>query len=363
MRDEDQLLYATLQTHLRAAGLGHVADKVLRLARPAIRLDLTRTEETAIAVGRSKVGGSADLPPGVEWPSWRGGPLPFIAQVRLEEVAALDPEGDLPHQGLLSFFYADDDPESGLAVVDDPTAWRVLYSEDVAQVEQRPLPDVLADGYRTSFSACAVACSRRLTLPDAEAAAMRALGLTNDEHRGYTDIVSGQSAGFETEMDHRLLGHPYTLEPDPFLAGYLARNGIERPTLPVDPAELERRQRAMAILQEAATEWRLPPPADDYRGPEDASRVIADLTARMDLAALQRAVAGLEPTPAPPDFLARMEELRRAAEEEWRLLLQLYNNEEAEMDWAGGGVLHFGIARADLAARDFNRVWVNVDFM
>jgi uncharacterized protein YwqG len=59
----------------------------------------------------------------------------------------------------------------------------------------------------------------------------------------------------------------------------------------------------------------------------------------------------------------RMEELRQAAEAEWRLLLQIYGNGEAGMDWAGGDVLHLGIAKADLAARDFSRVWVSVDFM
>jgi uncharacterized protein YwqG len=104
MRDEDRVLYATLETRLRAMGLGRVADQVLRLARPAINLRLMRTEENAISTGTSKVDGMADLPLGVEWPSWRGGPLPFIAQVRLEDVAAFDPEDDLPHRGLLSFF-------------------------------------------------------------------------------------------------------------------------------------------------------------------------------------------------------------------------------------------------------------------
>jgi uncharacterized protein YwqG len=363
MRDEDRNLYAALETRLRAMGLGRVAKKVLRLVRPAIRLDLTRTEEAAIPVGTTKVGGSADLLPGVEWPGWHGGPLPFVAQVRLEEMAALDPEGDLPHQGVLSFFYADDDPESGFAVVDDPTAWRVLYSADATRLERQPLPDelALADGYHAAFPACAVTCSRRLTLPDAAVATVRALGLTNDEHRAYSDLVMGLSAGFEAEMDHRLLGYPYTLEPDPFLAGYLARNGIERPTLPEDPAGQERVEQAKAILQEEAKKWQLP--IGDYHGPEDAARAIADLTASVDIASLHRALAGLEPTPPPPEYLAQMEELRRAAEEEWRLLLQVYSNGEAEMDWASGGVLHFGISRADLAARDFSRIWVNVDFV
>jgi hypothetical protein len=33
------------------------------------------------------------------------------------------------------------------------------------------------------------------------------------------------------------------------------------------------------------------------------------------------------------------------------------------MDWAGGGVIHFGIERAALATRDFSRVWVSLQFL
>jgi uncharacterized protein YwqG len=377
MREEDRLLYAALETRLHAMDLGRVAKQVLRLARPAIRLELTRTEERALPVGTTKVGGSADLPEGVAWPRWRGGPFPFIAQVRLEEVAALDPEGDLPHQGLLSFFFAVTDPESGETTDEDPTvdppAWRVLYSADTTRLKRRqaarwPRPERLWDRFQASYPACAVACSRRLTLPDTQAVAVRALGLSDDEQNRYTDLVMGNSAGFETEMDHRLLGYPYTLNPDPFLAGYVARNGIARPTLPEQVAELARRERALAALQEQAQTGQtggpaVPPDADADRGPGEAEGLIAGLVARGDSASLQRALEGMQLPPAPPAFVARMEALRGAAEAEWRLLLQVYANGEAEMDWAGGDVLHLGIARADLAARDFSRVWVSVDFM
>jgi uncharacterized protein YwqG len=58
-----------------------------------------------------------------------------------------------------------------------------------------------------------------------------------------------------------------------------------------------------------------------------------------------------------------MAERQRAIDAEWRLLFQIYSNGEAEMDWAGGGVLHFGIQRAALAARDFSAVWVSLQFL
>jgi uncharacterized protein YwqG len=45
------------------------------------------------------------------------------------------------------------------------------------------------------------------------------------------------------------------------------------------------------------------------------------------------------------------------------LLLQVYSNEEAEMDFGGGGVLHFCIPKTALARRDFSRTWVDMQFV
>jgi hypothetical protein len=361
MREEDRALSAALEERLRAAGLGRVVAEVLELARLAIRLDLTRAAaEGDILVGATKVGGTADLPPDVAWPEWRGGPLPFIAQVRLEEVAELDPEGDLPHRGLLSFFYMPNDPDLGLRVEEDPTAWRVLYTEDTARVERRPLPRALAAGLEMAYPACAVTCSRRLTLPSSMTEAVQSLRLSEDEQGAYSDIVSGESAGFETEMDHRLLGYPYVLGPYPFLAGYLARSGIERPVTPENPRGRERRARALNTLQEAARQWRAPAEGASLL---EILRITTGNLARVNIASVLRATRDMRPTPAPPEYQARMDELQRAAEQEWRLLLQVYSNEEAEMDWAGGGVIHFGIARVDLVAHGFSQVWVDLDVL
>ncbi len=53
-------------------------------------------------------------------------------------------------------------------------------------------------------------------------------------------------------------------------------------------------------------------------------------------------------------------ELDRQITEEWRLLIQVYSNEDAEMDWMGGGVLHFGVRREALVIRDFSQVWASL---
>jgi uncharacterized protein YwqG len=349
-----------LRERLRRAGLARVADDIMRLAAPAIRLECRRADEAAIPVGASKLGGAPDLPSEHSWPEGHGEAMAFIAQIQLDEIAPFDAEGDLPHVGMLSFFFATDCEPKASEDDNNPETWKVLHFEsELTSLVRQPVPANRSQWKQ--FPACAMTYARRPTLPDVESAEVLALGLTNEERNAYIEVEGGADVGYLPEMDHRLLGYPYTLEPHPFLEGYLARNGIERPVVPRDPAEQERKQRAMAELQEAAKEWR--PPAEGYQSPDDVWQVIADFRSRVDMAPLLRAIDDLQPTPAPPGFQAHMEALQQAAAVEWRLLLQVYSNEEAEMDWAGGGVLHFCIAKDVLAARDFGGVWVNLQFV
>jgi uncharacterized protein YwqG len=58
-----------------------------------------------LALGDSRFGGLPDLPPNIEWPTRKRIPMEFVAQIRLADIAAHDPENDLPHTGSLLFFY------------------------------------------------------------------------------------------------------------------------------------------------------------------------------------------------------------------------------------------------------------------
>lgn len=321
----DATLAAALAERLRANGLARVVDDLLALAQPAIRLDLTRVDDEAtLPPGGSKVGGAPDLPADLEWPASDDGQrLPFIAQIRLGDIAALDPQSDLPHDGQLNFFYAINDAEGGLRSGDDATAWSVLWTRDeTTPLARRPTPAALVEAPDGQFPACAVACARRLTLPAVYHAAIERLGFTHDERLGYIRVVGGADVGYLPEMDCRLLGYPYELEPGTFVAAYMAAHGIEPPRVDLSRA--------------------------GQLGPLDIAR------------GLWRT---LHPDPAALEAQRRRSELERLAAEEWRLLLQIYSNDEAAMDWAGGGVLHFGVQRAALAAREFSRVWVSLQFL
>ena len=73
--------------------------------RYSIRMHTALTNDDELAVGATKIGGQPDLPLDTSWPEWRGAPLHFLAQIQLADIAAYDSDGELPHEGTLSFFF------------------------------------------------------------------------------------------------------------------------------------------------------------------------------------------------------------------------------------------------------------------
>ncbi len=76
----------SLARQIRAA-VPAAADQLISLIKPQIRISLRPMPMGDIAPGASRVGGLPDLPPQVPWPHWRGGPLDFLAQFNLAELA------------------------------------------------------------------------------------------------------------------------------------------------------------------------------------------------------------------------------------------------------------------------------------
>ena len=103
--------------------------------------------------GCSKWWGFPDLPESLDWPSVPvnddgdeyDDPLTFICQIRCEELAPLDPEGLLPHTGMLWFFASLDYFLGNLdAVCPGMGEWeypyfRVFYSNDLDSLHEHTL--------------------------------------------------------------------------------------------------------------------------------------------------------------------------------------------------------------------------------
>lgn len=210
--------------------LQRVADDLVKLARPAIRIKPRRVEDEAnLPLGGSKLGGSPDLPPGFEWYEWKGKPLTFIAQFRLSEVAPFNADGVLPPQGMLYFFYEADSQPWG-PDLNDLGSSRVLYLADETQpLERFPHPTGEGGLYRRQIEALfphAISFSQQVTLPDPESADAEALHLSQDERYHCWDLLNLLDEDDKDEPLHQLLGHPAQIQGDMQLECQLATNGL-----------------------------------------------------------------------------------------------------------------------------------------
>ncbi len=111
----------------------------------AIRITTEPTHDDLF--GQSHFWGFPDLPLGMSYPccgeadeEGREDTLTFICQIRLEEIAALDPEGLLPHKGMLYFFadidyfLGDDEGDCEGMGAWPKESFRVLYAPDCSDL-------------------------------------------------------------------------------------------------------------------------------------------------------------------------------------------------------------------------------------
>lgn len=79
-------------------------DQIVALAEPTVMLATRQVSEEDLRVGQTKIGGLSDLPADIEWPTFKGQPLGFLAQVNLRELPVAFAPNPLPAEGLLLFF-------------------------------------------------------------------------------------------------------------------------------------------------------------------------------------------------------------------------------------------------------------------
>lgn len=232
-----------LRARLEAAGLHAYADELTGFARPSVRL-ISQPGSTNLAIGSSKLGGSADLPAGTQWPRSRGEPLDFFAQINLADTRRYASDALLPADGVLSFFYDTVTQPWGFDSKDAGCS-AVLYTPGGSALERRDAPR-RSDGVEVRFREAALSAQPEWTFAPWESYDIEMLGMTQEAADAYADLGLAESGG----VTHRLLGHPDAIQGDMQRECQLASSGVHVGGTAADSA------RAGALPTRAA-DWRL----------------------------------------------------------------------------------------------------------
>jgi uncharacterized protein YwqG len=171
--------------------------------RPAVRLTTTRTLQ--LPVGRSRIGGTPDLPAGMAWPKRKKGSLPFLAQLDLEEMAPHVSAGLLPASGYLWFFYdtvgwsgGEYDPKKGEGPI-------VFHAPGRPPLTPAAMPDDIDNALR--FPQCALSLAGYGDLPDISAVPELSRMFDEDDDKGDRyHVIANYLAGETMGNAHKLLG-------------------------------------------------------------------------------------------------------------------------------------------------------------
>jgi uncharacterized protein YwqG len=214
-----------LRARLVAAGLGQRVEALVGLTMPSVRLRAQLVEVGELPVGTTKLGGLPELPPSWSWPRARGGPLSFVAQLNLAEVARLDRRyvEVLPAAGLLVFFF----DAVGQWLGSDPGdrgGWQVRFIQPGTPLVRTHFPkDLPGDG---RFGEVPLTAEPEVTVAPWESFVVAQIVPSLEEQLAYAAACVEVLGEHEDRVIHRLLGHPDPIHGDMQLECQLLSNGI-----------------------------------------------------------------------------------------------------------------------------------------
>lgn len=173
---------------LKAFNLDKYLKVVTPLIRPYINLNLTPVEETNFNSGQSKVGGLPDLLKDQEWPkNVTGKPLSFIAQLNFKEISDFDITGLLPKEGLLSFFFCEEDDVWEFEPI-EKRPYKLIYTNNTNNLIKTELPKEL--GQHSIFRPNKITFESGLCLPTWEDESMEEI-LQDEDRNNYYEASRG----------------------------------------------------------------------------------------------------------------------------------------------------------------------------
>lgn len=169
-----------------------------------------------IALGKSKFGGTPDLPKNIEWFKENNGKsLSFIAQLNLNEIENLKSYKSLPRKGILYFFYSSEQEAWGFDY-NDKDKFKVFFTNQLNNLESKPIPLDLNDYY--VYKSCELTFSNSYSLPNWENDFVSEK-LNNKEKDIYSLLTY-------SETNHKLFGYSNNVQGEMELECQLVTNGL-----------------------------------------------------------------------------------------------------------------------------------------
>lgn len=191
---------------LRNSTLPH-KEELVKLVRDAYCLIGDPADPTSQDPGVSRFGGFPDLPAEIEWPSWRGRPQLFVAQINLQDLPTVADRSLLPEQGILYFFY-DSARETTGTDRSEKESFAVYFVDQVENVgkPRRSPPDLRKEDIllpsRIQFDV-------EESQPGWQHPFLERLGLTWDDQFEYLDVINAEHI---IDEEHRMLGYPVAIQ-------------------------------------------------------------------------------------------------------------------------------------------------------
>ena len=178
------------------------------------------TNEESIDIGKSKIGGSPDLPKDFEWFEFKENPMSFLAQINLSVISDYDIDNKLPNNGILYFFYDSEQNVWGFDPKDKAGSKVFFYDGEVSELERKEKPNNL-DEY-SYFNSCSLDFKSSINMLDYQSSLMDDFTLEDEEKGNYEDLIEEI---YEDEI-FKLLGHSNNVQGGMELECELVTNGI-----------------------------------------------------------------------------------------------------------------------------------------
>lgn len=285
------------QLHLKLEenGLNDYFESIKSFVKKTIKLYPNKIIEENYEIGKSKIGGTPDLPNDIKWPFETFDkeqklffftkkqeritkPLSFICQLNMNEISKFDDSNLLPKSGILYFFYSSEQNAWGFDIKDKNKFKIIYWNGDFKELKQQKQPEELIEyGY---FKPTNINICNEISFPSFESEIYNQFS-ENDNDK-FWDIIQ------ETEIN-KMFGYADTIQNEMELECELVTNGL-------------------------------------YCG--DPSGYNDPLAKK------------LEPN-----------------SKDWILLLQIDSNSENEMMWGDSGRLYFWIKKQNLIEKKFDDAW------